>query len=183
MPAVNSCLLRLPFPSESHSVQIFCRVSLGSFEHDQMRRTTDPGSRSSSGRAELPTASARTCSRPSRPSAPFVVKSTLTPRQPTARRGGVSVLCWSFTFAACSRWRCFLTLALNTASYRAFAVGESGGRRRVAVDCRERIEGAGLDDVELVDIKEDREERGTIFGTSCLRVSIGLAMDTCQTGQ
>ena len=183
MPAANSCLLRLPFPSKSHSAQIFRSVSLGSFEHDQMRRTTDPGSRCSSGRAELPTASARTFSRPSRPCAPLVVKSTLTPRHPTARLGGVRVLCLSFAFAACSRWRCFLILASNTAAYRVLAAGGTWGRRRVAVDCRERIEGAGLDDVELVDIKEDREERGTTFGISCLRVSIGLAMGTYQTGQ
>jgi len=53
----------------------------------------------------------------------------------------------------------------------------------VAVDCRERIEGAGLDDVELLDIKEDREERETTFGISCLKVSIGLAMGSYQTGQ
>lgn len=179
MPTANSCLLRQPFPSESHSAQIFRRVSLGRFEHDQMRRTTDPGSRSSSGRAELPTASARTVSRPSRLSAPFVVKSTLTPRHPTARLGGVRVLCLSFAFTACSLWCCFLILASNTASYRTFAAGGSGVRRRVAVDCRERVEGARLDDVELVDIKDDREERGTTFGISCLRASIGLAMENC----
>jgi hypothetical protein len=53
----------------------------------------------------------------------------------------------------------------------------------VAVDCRERVEGAGLDDVELADIKEDREERGTTFGMSCLRVSSGLAMGSYQTAQ
>ena len=158
MPAANSCSLREPFPSESHSAQIFRRLSLGSFEHDQMRCTTDPGSRSSSGRAELPTASARTLSRPSWSSAPFVVRSTLTPLQPTARLGGVRVLCLSFAFAACSRWRCFLILAPNTASYRAFAASGNGKRRRVAVDCRESVEGDGLDDVELVDIREDCEE-------------------------
>lgn len=178
MPAANCCLLRQPFPSESHSAQILRRVSLGSFEHDQMTRTTGPGSLSSSGRAEHSTASARTFSRPSRPSVPFVVKSTLIPRHPTARLGGVRVLCLSLAFAACSRWCCFLILTSNTASYRAFAAGGNGGRRRVAVDCRERVEGAGLDDVELVDIKEDREERGTTLGMSCLRASIGLAMGT-----
>jgi hypothetical protein len=48
----------------------------------------------------------------------------------------------------------------------------------VAVDCRERVEGAKLDDVELVDIKEERDERGTTFGISCLRASTGLAMET-----
>ena len=158
MPAANPFSLREPFPSESHSAQILCRLSLGRFEHDQMRRTTEPGSRSSSGRAELPAASARTFSRPSRSSAPFVVRSTLTPLQPRALLGGVRVLCLSFAFAACSRWRCFVILASNTASYRAFAADGNGKRRRMAVDCRERVEGDGLDDVELVDIIEDREE-------------------------
>src|SRR5258706_5712262 len=158
MPATNSFSLREPFPSESHSAQIFRRLSLGSFEHDQMRCTTDPGSRSSPGRAEVPAASARTLSRPSRSSAPFVVKSTLTPLQPRARLGGVRVLCLSFASAACSRWRCIIILASNTASYRAFAAGGNGKRRRVAVDCREKVEGDGLDEVELVDIREDREE-------------------------
>jgi hypothetical protein len=123
-----------------------------------MRRTTDLGSRSSSGRAELPAASARTFSRRSRSSAPFVVRSTLTPLQPRARLGGVRVLCLSLAFAACSLWCCLLILASKTASYRVFAAGGIGKRRRVAVDCRERVEGDGLDDVELVDIREDREE-------------------------
>lgn len=69
-------------------------------------------------------------------------------------------------------------MASNTALYRALAAGGAGGRRRVAVDCRESVEGAGIDEVELVDITEEREERGTTFGMSCLRVSIWLAIGT-----